>query len=118
MESFQISTDLIDDKKQVDNNFGNMKFFKQGSICFNRKMIGLYITILIKFSTFSMTILLISKLFEKGNEDANKLIWTIIISISSFIVFFQMIYVGFSNPGFFKPGKRNLEIDSTIRKYI
>lgn len=45
MESFNIKSDLVNLKKQ--RTFGNMRIFYSGEYNFNKRGVGLYLTILI-----------------------------------------------------------------------
>lgn len=54
MESFHISNDLIDEKDKHGGKFGNMTFYKKGSVVINKKMIGLYITLFLLIGSYSV----------------------------------------------------------------
>lgn len=58
MESFAVSKDLIDNKEEVKNKFGNIKFFRKGKCVFNTKSIGLYFTIFLIVGSYSFILYL------------------------------------------------------------
>jgi len=116
MESFHISTELIEDK--ATNRFGHMKFFKKGWCVYNTRTIGLYFTLVTLFSSSSILIYLMYVRFiyniPSKIADLHYLVFTIVTSISTLVTLFQIFYVSFSNPGYIKPENRDLNIESNI----
>ena len=58
MESFQMSTEFINEEDLKPTKFGNMRFRNKGYMVINTKTVGLYFTIFLILSSFSLIIYL------------------------------------------------------------
>jgi hypothetical protein len=112
MESFHISSELIDESSGEISQFGNMKVYNNGWITINKKMCGLYFTLSIILGIFGIAAYLMLDTFI----EEEKIVLISIFSFSTLVIFGLSLWVSISNPGFYKPETRDLEKDANISK--
>jgi hypothetical protein len=113
MESFNIKTDLIDNKGNINSIIGNIKFFNRGKYGFNTKALGLYLTVvliiascvLMFYLVYIIDIYLIYNRYNYVHSAYARIPMIFIVVISTIAVLIQTLYVSVSNPGFFKPNE-------------